>query len=146
MFQGDRGVVQEFAPSEMLYLRYTANQMATGQLTPDAIRSTEQSVNRALFSEPEDLLFSEDGRYNKFGVLEFAVFIIPTRIDTESGKPFFFSPRHVPHPENYAHSEVWASHEPGGESRKPRHSIGLRFRALLVQRISQSNIKIAAVD
>ena len=113
MYRASRAVVPAFAPDERLYLRYAAQHFLNGQLLPDGIRAQlKQSVNRGLFSEPEDVLFSPSGEYNGLGVVEFQVLDIPTRIVQEQGPPYVFFTKHEPYDDNYAHSEIWADHDP----------------------------------
>src|SRR5260370_31433225 len=64
MYQRDRQIVPDFDGAEGLFLRYSKDDFLEGQLGVDAIRFPKTSVNRGLLSEPEDVLFHDDGQYN----------------------------------------------------------------------------------
>src|SRR5690349_3120390 len=113
MYQRDRQIVPHFDSEERLYLRYFREHFVDGQLATGGIRFPRTSVTRGSLSEPEDALFSEDGRYNGLGVVEFRVSDIPERITQEQGPTYVFFVRHVPLHDNYSHSEIWADHECG---------------------------------
>jgi hypothetical protein len=106
MFQHDRQVVSRFDDNEALYLRYRGEHFVEGQLAPAGISFPKTSVNRGSLSLPEDVLFSETGKYNGLGVIELAVADIPPEISQKTGPSYVFFVRHVPEPDNYSHSEI----------------------------------------
>jgi len=148
MYRRGREVVPDFDGAELLYLRYSIEHFLQGQLTPAGIRSQlKQSVNRGgRFSEPEDALFSETGRYNGLGVVEFRVSDIPSRVEQPNGPAYAFFMRHQPEDENYSHSEIWSDHDPRtGGFRQPSRTVSLKFRVLLCSSIGQEQVRIEAV-
>jgi hypothetical protein len=118
-----------------------------GQLLPEGLRSQKQSVNRGRFSEPEDALFSETGKYDGLGVVEFCVADVPERVDQPDGPTFIFYLRHEPEDENYSHSEIWSDHESRTSEgfRKPSPTVSLKFRIRLCKSIRQEQVRIVAV-
>ena len=115
------------------------------QLAVGSIRFPRQSVNRGSLSEPEDALFSEEGAYDGFGVVELKVGDIPARIEQENGPPYLFSMQHVPLDHNYAHSEIWSDQEPATETyRVPSKTVKLSFRIELCRKIRRDRIRIEA--
>jgi hypothetical protein len=149
MFQHDREPVQGFAASECLYLRYGREDFLNGELTPSSIRFPRTSVNRSLYSQPEDALFSEEGKYNGLGVVEFMVSCIPPRISQDQGPAFLFFPRHVPLADNFSHSEMWSRQDtPESQPdtyREPSKTVKLTFRIQICRQIRQEQIRIEAV-
>ena len=146
MYQRDRQVQPDFDGGEFLYLRYGRDDFLKGQLEPAGIRFPKTSVNRGSLSQPEDVLFAEDGKYNGLGVVEFKVSDVPPWISQEPGPTYVFSMRHVPHGDNYAHSEIWSDQatQTGGY-REPSKTVKLKFRTQLCQRITKERIRIEAV-
>jgi hypothetical protein len=145
MIRGDRPVLPNFDEAEALYLRYFSDQFVDGLLSTAAIRFPKQSVNRGLQSEPEDCLFSEQGIYNGVGVVGFQIADVPPKVSQPQGPAYIFFLKHVPLPDNYAHSEIWSDHEPGtGDYREPGKTVKHEFRVRLCQRIGLDNIRIAA--
>ena len=147
MYRRGREVVPDFAPEELLYLRYMSQHFVQGQLLPEGIRfQLKQSANRGRFTEPEDALFSETGEYDGLGVVEFRVADIPERVDQPEGPAYVFFMRHVPLETNYSHSEIWSDQEArAGAFRAPSRTVSLRFRILLCTSIRQEQIRIIAV-
>ena len=146
MYQRHRQVLPDFDGGEPLYLRYGREDFVEGQLALAAVRFLKTSVNRGSLSEPEDALFAEDGKYNGLGVVEFEVSDIPPSIVQEQGPTYVFFMRHVPHTDNYSHSEIWSDHErQTGDYREPSKTVKLKFRILLCQRITEERIRIEAV-
>lgn len=147
MYRRGREVVPDFAGAELLYLRYMSQHFVQGELIPAGIRSQlKQSVNRGIFSEPGDALFSETGEYNGLGVVEFRVADIPERVEQPDGPSFVFFMRHEPEEENYSHSEIWSDHEVRtGGFRRPSPTVSLTFRILLCRSIRQEQLRIMAV-
>ena len=106
----------------------------------------KQSVNRGLFSEPEDVLFSETGAYDGLGVVEFRVLDVPRRVEQAPGPTYIFFMRHEPSEQNYAHSEIWSTHEKRTDDFKaPSKTVSLKFRIQLCQSIGREQVRIEAV-
>jgi hypothetical protein len=146
MYQRQGPVLPDFDGHERLYLRYGSEDFVAGQFAPAAIRFPKTSVNRGRLSEPEDVLFAEDGRYNGLGVVEFEVSDIPATVAPEQGPSYTFFMEHVPHMDNYSHSEIWSDQTPRtGSYREPSRTVKLKFRIHLCQRITLERIKIEAV-
>jgi hypothetical protein len=147
LYKRNREIVPEFSGTECLYLRYSAQHFQMDQLGPEAIRSQlQQSVNRGLFSEPEDVLFSETGEYNGLGVVEFNVQDIPQSVDQPAGPSFVFFVMHIPEETNYSHSEIWSDHTPrSGDFRRPSKTVSMKFRISLSRLIGRDRIRIKAV-
>jgi hypothetical protein len=146
MYRQGRAPVPDFDPGELLYLRYKCEHWVDGQLDPAGLHLPRTSVNRSRFSEPEDALFSEAGKYNGLGVVRFWVSEIPPRIEQQHGPAYVFFMTHVPDEENYSHSEIWSDHEPReGGCREPSKTAKMRFRVVLCQRIRQDRVCIEAV-
>ena len=146
MIRGDRPVVPDFDETEVLYLRYFRDHFVDGQLSTAAIRFPKQSVNRGLHSEPEDCLFSEQGIYNGLGVVDFQIADVPASVSQTQGPAYIFFLKHVPLPDNYAHSEIWSDQVRGSRNyREPSKTVKLEFRVRLCQRIGPDNVRIAAV-
>ena len=146
LYRRGREVVPEFAATEMLYMRYSAEQFLEDHLSPAAIRSQlQQSVNRGSFSEPEDVLFSETGAYNGLGAVGFPVSAIPDKVDQPDGPSYTFSVQHQPEELNYSHSEIWSDQDPStGGFRKPSKTVSLAFRIRLSMSIGRDQIIIPA--
>ena len=135
MFRAGRPVVPDFAPPEGLYRRYQRTHFFNGELLPAAFAFPRQSLNRSAFSEPQDVLFSEVGAFDGWGVLEFVVGDVPESID---GAAFFMM--HVPYEDNYAHSELWSGSP--AEYKEPSPAIRKKLRAHLAARIT---VRLVAV-
>jgi hypothetical protein len=135
MLSNGRPEDQHFDLAEMLYRRYL-NVHWEGNRIVDAHFSFPPSVNREKYSRPEDTLFSDVGRFNGWGVLEFATKHVPTRLEDAAGTGFAFFPRHVPEDENYSHSEIWCEREQQrGETADPSPTAKKKFRAMLSQQV-----------
>ena len=146
MYQRDRPVISTFDGDEMLYLRYGAEDFLGGQLEPSAIHFPRTSVNRGSLSEPEDVLFSEAGKYNGLGVVGFTVSEIPPRLAQSQGPDYVFFMSHEPHFDNYCHSEIWSDQVPStGGYKEPSKSVKLLFRIQLSQKITRDRVLIQEV-
>jgi len=147
MLRLGREPVSEFLPEETLYLRYASNHFLEGQLDPAAIRSQPgQSVNRGQFSEPEDVLFSEFGLFDGFGVIGFWVRDIPIELVKANGPAYCFFMTHTPLDQNYAHSEINSDQIPRtGQIKRPSKTVSLEFRIALCKKIKWEQILIEAV-
>lgn len=145
MFCRGREIVREFDGAELLFLRYSRQHFTEGHLEPHAIR-TQQSINRGLFSEPEDTLFSEIGAYDGFGVVQFEVGEVPAEQSQPNGPSYEFFVVHRPRTDNYSHSEIWSDQKPAeGYHRKPSKTVSMEFRIRLCRLIDTTRIRIAAV-
>ena len=146
MYRRGRPLAQEFAEEEPLYLRYGCEDFAENQLQYSAVRFPQMSVNRGRFSEPEDVLFSEEGKFDGLGVLELRVADIPKRLEQDNGPAYVFFMHHAPLEDNYAHSEICSARDPETASpRSPSATVKTKFLIMLCQRITRDRIRIEAV-
>ena len=140
MYRRGRPVDQEFEPSEQLYRRYKREHWVDNHFSNTGLRFPDESgpsVNRGKYSEPEDVLFSPSGEFNRWGVLKFRVADIPGPIEDGAGCLYLFSARHVPEDDNYAHSELWAATAgEGAKPARPSSRVKKEFRVRLSQRIT----------
>jgi hypothetical protein len=142
MNRNGRPADQEFRPEELLYRRYIQEHFENGKIV-DAHFSFPPSTNRQKFSEPEDVLFSEDGRFDSCGVLEFETVAIPVEVEDDQGTIFVFFPRHVPEETNYSHAEVWCERaQQRGNQALPSSTAKKKFRAKLSQHVK---VRIQAI-
>lgn len=146
MIRNRRPVIPNFAADEPLFLRYGVDDFVNGQLVAAALHFPRQSVNRGRFSEPEDVLYHDEGKYDGLGAVEFGVADIPATITGDQGSTYRFFMHHEPLDDNYGHSEIWSARpESEEEYREPGKSTKLQFRMQLCKRILTSRIRIAAV-
>jgi hypothetical protein len=147
MYRRGRPEVQNFAPEEILYLRCKSTDFEDGFLAPAAIK-TNQSLNRGCFSEPEDLLFHEEGAYDAYGVVAFEVRDIPLEVLGDQGSASRFFAHHDPLEKNYSHSEIRSDRIPASVNgpREPSASVKTKFRILLSARIRAKNLVIEPKD
>ena len=107
--QNNRPAVQEFDPQEHLFQRFDKLIDEGGHLYPAQVRFPDFSVNRELFSKPEDVLLPI---YLDWGIVSFKVEDIPdkkiTGERTSKETIYSFIIVHVPEQDNYSHSEVRA--------------------------------------
>jgi hypothetical protein len=103
-----RPLVPDFKSDERLYLRIVKANYAGDRLQQGAFDMPVQSVNRGMFSEPEDVLLPDK---QKRGIAYFLVEHIPkpTVSRDHPGKIFALVVKHAPEEDNYAHSEIHAS-------------------------------------
>ena len=142
MFRRGRPEVEYFSPDEMLFRRYRAQDWLSGGLSPLGFKFPGQSVNRASMGEPEDVLFSERGEFNGWGVLEFRTDDLPSSLDLPNVEVVKFFMTHVPLEDNYTHSEIHsATVSDRDEKRELPSSVKKLFRAKLGQRMK---VRIAA--
>lgn len=146
MYRNGRPGDQDFDPDELLYRRYLQQHWIDNHFSDLGFRFSDdsgQSVNREKYSEPEDLLFFDDGTFDdEWGVLEFAVSDIPPRLPEAGPVGFVFFPKHIPEEMNFAHSEVWCDNEERtGRYVRPNRTVKKLLRARLSQCVS---IRIAA--
>ena len=136
MYRRGRPEVEIFEPSEVLYRRYRCEHWISGQFTGIGFKFPKQSVNRARFGEPEDVLYSESCEFDGWGVLEFNASDIPERLEISAGPGFLFFMKHVPFEINYGHSEIWADKIMAtGEYVEPSSSLKKLFRTIMSQRM-----------
>jgi len=144
MFRRGRPEDQEFGREEFLYRRYLSDHWIDGHFSDLGFKFPRQSLNRQKYSEPEDVLLSDEGtNYEGYGVLEFLVCDIPPALQAPGTRVFVFFPKHVPRELNYAHSELWCDTEHRtGDYIEPRSSI---IKKLLRTKLSQHvSIRIPA--
>jgi hypothetical protein len=150
MVQGSRPIVSQFEDSERLYMRFQPRHFHGEELDPSAIRSEKQSVNRGLFSEPDDVLFRhiEDVKYLNEGVVFFFVGELPKTLSQADGPTYTTFVVHEPVALNYAHSEIWSDHVPpsGKSFRELSRSLKLTFRIELAKRINRQRIIIPPAE
>ncbi len=126
-----------FRPEELLYRRYRNDHWIDGLFSPAGFKFPKQSVNRQKYSEPEDVVFSEDGIFDGFGVLEFAVRDVPSSLEEEGTPVYIFFLKHIPLEDNYAHSEIWCETEQEtGRYVSPSQTVRKKFRTMLSQRVT----------
>lgn len=105
-----RPAEQQFEPDEALYKRCRKVDVDEGHLAAESIRFPDFSVNRAKYSDPEDVLLPD---YEGWGVAEFQVKDVPARVPMEEltqppAVEYTFSVVHDPLDDNYSHTEVRA--------------------------------------
>ncbi len=143
MFRNGRDEDQEFGKDENLYRRYTKEHWVNNTFVGAGFKFPKPSVNRQRYGEPEDVIYSDDGKFDSWGVLEFAVETIPARLEDGAGKPFIFFPRHTPDEDNFAHSEIWCECESErGKQAEPTSTVKKKFRTMLSR---GAKVKIEAV-
>jgi len=110
MLQGKRKVDVGFKPFHRLYYRCQINEVVGDRLLAASIPYSKTSVNWSKYSFPWDVLFN----YNGYGIFSFVVRSLPVELPKKQPPgqpaipPHYFRPEHVPLPDNYAHSELWA--------------------------------------
>lgn len=147
MIQGDRPRVEEFLEDEQLYLRYASQNWVNGELDLSGVKLDKTSVNRSMFSQPEDALFSFENKYRYMGVLWFSVREIPSPVAKPPAPTSVFWPVHDPLEKNYSHSEIWSRKEGFDEEySKPSATIRVEFRLRLARVLTMDRIRIRASD
>ena len=136
MLRNGRGEDQDFANAELLYRRYIKDHWVDNAFASAGFKFPRPSVNRQKYSEPEDVIYSDVGEFDGFGVLEFPVEGIPRRLLDGAGKPYIFFPSHTPDENNYSHSEIWCEFqlEPGQQG-EPSSTTKKKFRTKLSQSV-----------
>ena len=147
MIRDGRPLVVEFHGSEYLYLRYSNKHWVNGELDSTAIRGECPSFNRGSMSEPEDVLYSEDNRYQQMGAVWCSAGEIPSPVSKPPAPAAAFKPVHDPLEDNYSHCEIRSkkvdlSAGEGGASAAFRKE----FRIRLARIFTQERISIAASD
>ncbi len=129
-----------FLRDESLYIRIDKVDILGGKITPhySCLHPPSQSVNRGKYSKPEWVLLA---RYPKYLTSGYGVLLmgdIPAPIQSSvSDTKHKFRIRHVPLPDNYAHSEIWSySYEESEKRVKGKNkTIDTMFRFKLSQAI-----------
>ena len=127
---------QKFLAEERLFRRYRREDYIDNQFSGLGFAFPKQSVNRAKYSNPEDVLFSTASEFEGWGVLYFRVQDLPLRFPTDTAR-YTFYPKHVPEDEMYPHSEVWCDSLPqtGAYVEPASKSVRKLFRAFMSQRV-----------
>lgn len=140
MLRNGRPVDPVFATEELLFRRYIKEHWDNNRIVDAHFSFPKPSVNREKYSEPQDVLYSDDGQYNDWGVLEFSVNQVPKQLSDGEGRIYVFFPSHVPEEENYSHSEIWCERNAApGQEANPSSTVKKKFRALLSQ---QAKVRI----
>ncbi len=103
MYRRGRPVDPIFAPSEDLYYRCQLEHVLENRLLPTALRFPDFSVNRAKYSQPEDVLVPS---YVLWGIAAFKVEDLPSERQSDANTFYTWNVVHDPNEDNYAHSEV----------------------------------------
>jgi hypothetical protein len=142
MFRNGRAEDQVFGKDENLYRRYIKEHWVNNTFVGAGFQFPRPSVNRQRYSEPEDVIYSDEGEFDGCGVLEFSVEHIPQRLVDGAGKAYVFFPWHTPDEDNYAHSEIWCESESErGQQADPNSTTKKKFRTMLSQ---HAKVKIEA--
>ncbi|MBL8226991.1 MAG: hypothetical protein JNL98_00880 [Bryobacterales bacterium] len=136
--QNDRVSDQCFEPDEELYRRVMHMHVIEGILSPLAFESKPQSVNRAKYSRPMDVVHPAccDGHdRSDWLVAVLLVEDVRRSYRLEDGRVFVLFPKHTPKPSCYPHSEVWCNRqdEPSDAYQEPPKSIRRQIRLDLAQ-------------
>jgi hypothetical protein len=127
---------QTFAADELLFRRYIQEHFYNNKIVDASFSFPGPSVNREKFSQPEDALFSEEGLFEGWGILEFPVRSVTVRLEDGQGIGFVFFPKHAPLDDNYSHTEIACEREQHrGVLANPSSVTKKRFRAMLSQRV-----------
>jgi hypothetical protein len=112
MYRRGRSIDNLFDSTEELYVRCKKDWINDGEsIKPANIRFPDQSVNRAKYSKPRDVLLPDSsGRYREqihWGVARITVNDVPRVIvSTGGGVECHFTVEHDPLEDNYGHSEL----------------------------------------
>ncbi|MCP4662813.1 MAG: hypothetical protein GY856_46060 [bacterium] len=103
-----------------------------GRIEPTSLASPDFSVNRAKYSEPDDVVLSQPN----CGIASFTVADVPELLLSKEDVEYRFSVEHDPLADNYSHSEVrsyerWRRLAP----KKPPKAIRTLFRLTLVSKM-----------
>lgn len=132
-----RPVVQDFDLKERLFRRFESTHLVDGEIYPASIPVLDLSVNRELFSRPEDILRPN---YLDWGVYAFMVEDIPSPIvtneNTKNETIYTFRIEHAPDPDNYSHSEVRTyKNERRARKKISSKAVKMKFRFKLREKI-----------
>ncbi|MGA2589226.1 MAG: hypothetical protein ABSH32_04875 [Bryobacteraceae bacterium] len=139
---------QQFDPAERLFRRYPEASLVEGKPVPLAMQfDSGVSVNRAKFSEPQDVLEPDycEGRHRPgHVVLVLRVFTVPDAIGTEdrSGRVFQFRLKHTPRETCYPHSEAWCNQSGDiyQDYEKPPKQVRDKLRVALARHLGTENV------
>jgi hypothetical protein len=135
---------QAFDADELLYRRYIREHLHNDKIVDAHFDFPRTSVNRGKYSQPEDVLFSENGQFERWGVLEFPVSGIPAILQDAQGERFVCFPAHAPLDSNYGHTEIACERErQRGEPAIPGPAARKKFRAMLSKQV---RVRIPATD
>lgn len=99
-----------FADDELLYRRFSPENLDGNDVSLAAFELPDMSVIREKYGGPRYLLL--DDEFAGWGVVAFRVRDIPPRRAIWHGPLVYtLEPHHVPLKYNYPHSEVWVFHE-----------------------------------
>jgi hypothetical protein len=105
MMQGERLPDQEFLDEELLFRRFSFENLRDGEISPAAFELPDMSVNRGKYAKPDHLLVSEQNK--EFGVASFRVEDVPVNDAVwHSTVKYLLQVFHEPHRKNYAHCEI----------------------------------------
>ncbi len=128
-----RPVDPVFDPGESLYRRLRVTDVdPDGRIEPTSLRSPDFSVNRAKYSEPDDVVLFQPN----CGIASFTVADVPELLLSKEKVEYRFSVEHDPLADNYSHSEVRSY--VGSRRlapRKPPKAIRTLFRLTLVSKM-----------
>jgi hypothetical protein len=106
LWTGNRLVNPNFEPDEFLYRRFNSRNVApNGKILPTAFKFPGCSVNRSLYSKPDDVLLHDHPKYKNWGIAQFTVSQASISGSCPKGD-YSFQVFHVPTPDNYSHSEI----------------------------------------
>lgn len=124
-----------FADAEKLFRRYKSEHIIEGSFSGVGLSfKNAPSLNREKYSEPRDVLFSENEEFAGWGVVSLRVQDIPPALPVENPR-YNLAPRHAPLEDNYAHSEIHCQGIPAAGYVEPSSPIRKILRATLGQRI-----------
>lgn len=141
--KGDKEPVQDFADDEILYRRFSANQLVNGEVLPTSIDFDEPpSFCRSKWAGPEDTIHrhcANNRDVSSYGVFGLSVLDVKIRID-DSEQAFEFYPLHAPLEACYAHSELryrknTESSPAMEEYKKPNKKIRNNFRMRVASKL-----------
>ena len=147
MFTRDRAEDHVFDANERMYRRYVESDLVQGKYDPTKFGPFPICFNRGKHSEPDDVTFSEDGKYDGYGVLECAAGKLAITIPVDEQLAFHFLPVHKPESDNYSHSEIWANRNeesslstPSSKARKLYRTIAARdlFVTKIARKVSST--------
>jgi hypothetical protein len=132
MYRNGRSIDPCFDGDELLYNRCLLEHINGEQLLPTGIRFPDWSVNRAKYSEPEDVLVPD---FQDWGIAQFEVRNIPKSLISPGSVKFDFKVEHDPLNDNYSHSEV-RTYKNGQHSKDldVNKTVKKEFRQLLSER------------
>ena len=105
MKKGEKQPDQVFSPDERLFRRVPPDFWDDGGINVDAIEFPDMSVTREKYGPPSAARWDR-GNLVDWGVIEFDVKDIPSRIPFQGAVVYSMKPVHVPLKNNYPHSEV----------------------------------------